>query len=462
MRTRYFIFATLAMVLLAVSCQKAAVGGAQEPEEAPVPVQLTTNLKVNSVSVTKAAVDAWAGQDLYIYAIPTSGTDELQARNVKVSAPSSGNPGTVLTLAKEDGNYYYPANSSTYDFYGYYVDGAGGTSTPQDNQDNVFKLQITLDGSRDVMLAKADKEEDTAGKGIAPTHAYSAYSARKGVVPNLKFEHQLARFVFRVKAGNSPLSESVQINSVSLTSFTEAELYITGADRGIKNAGTPGVFPLKNLNGSAFTPCFPASSSSSDPINPIGESIMVIPADSHEMKITLQQKSNQTGETNLGEPFTITKTLVPEDVVDDDGGNCGYHNFLPGYQYNVNIVVYGRQEVKVNVTLSPWFEAGNIIIDDNEDWGDEPTMGLKAKMGDSDYYLYFYGELGADTEVKVWDPAQNIMVPAEEGTYEFDTQQGTEDNPIKFVKLEQEGEGESLKTVVTEVYADDPATQTTE
>lgn len=447
MKTRYFILTTLAMALLAVSCQKAAVGGAQEPEEAPVPVQLTTNLKVNSVSVTKAAVDAWAEQDLYIYAIPTSENDELQARNVKVSAPTSGSSGE-LTLKKDDEtNYYYPANSSTYDFYGYYVGDA--TTTGPSSEDGIYKLQITLDGSQDVMLAKADKEKDTADKGIAPTHAYSAYSARKHVVPNLKFEHQLARFVFRVKAGNSPLSESVKINSVSLTSFTEAELYITGADRGIKNARTSGVFDLKNIDGTAFTPCFPASSSSSDPINPIGESIMVIPdsQDGHKMVITMQQYDTN-GTTPLGGPFTITKTLVPGDVVDEEGINCEYQNFLPGYQYNVNIVVYGRQEVKVNVTLSPWFEAGNIIIDDDKEWGDEPTMGLKAKKGGSDYYLYFYGNLAANTEVKVWDPATNAMVYAEPGIYKFETPQDGKE----YVKLEEDGG----KTVVEGLYDTNP------
>lgn len=472
------------MALLAVSCQKAAVGGAQEPEEAPVPIQLTTNLKVNSVSVTKAGVDAWKEEHkLYFYAIPTSTSEsqDILVNNQVASAPTGSN--TSIELKNADNTYYfYHPGKSTYDFYGYFVDKAAGDDAPQPVIENgvIVLKNITLDGSEDIMLAKADKEMDVIDASgnllTAPANAYSAYSARLGVVPNLVFQHQLARFVFNVIAGNED-GAKVQIKEVALKSDSKADLYIMSNNedsqpRGIKSLGSSIDFKLSRTDDHPI-PCFPfrvipeSWNSQFEDSDRIGESIMVIPASSHEMKMTLHQTENKTGEEDdlLGEEFFITKTLVPGMVTDAEGNKIATE-FLPGYQYNVNVVVYGRQKVLVNVTLSEWNEVGGIKIDNNEDWGDEPKLGLKAtNQATQDVcYLYFYDDTikiadgtTPGTEVKVWDPANNKMVPADEGTYKFDTAvQG-----MLYVTLAQAGSGESLKTVVTGLSADDPTTPTT-
>ena len=36
---------------------------------------------------------------------------------------------------------------------------------------------------------------------------------------------------------------------------------------------------------------------------------------------------------------------------------------MKGHQYDVNIVVYGLQQVRVNVTLTPWEDGGSIVVD---------------------------------------------------------------------------------------------------
>lgn len=487
------------MALLAVSCQKAAVGGAQELEEAPVPIQLTTNLQVNNVSVTKAGVDAWAaGQKLYIYALPTNEipTDENKrlVNNAEASAPTDGGTGPAryekkdITLYADQAAhtfYYYPADKTTLDFYGYYVDnafvadptqeGAPTKPAPEITSDNI-SLKLYLDGSQDIMLAKADKEEDVleASELISPANAYSAYSARKEVKPNLVFQHQLSRFVFYVVAGN-PEGSKVKITGVTLTSKNQAYLVIADKNdgRGIKDPSGDGTFYLKNEDGSKVESCFPqykdgdGGSYTFDSGNRVGESIMVIPdsANGHKMVMSMQQMNGTGGDaTPLGDPFTYEYDLVPRMV--DDGTGTKPEAFLPGYQYNVNVVVYGRQQVDISVTLTEWGTGGTITIDNDKEWGDEPKLGYKAtnEAGD-EYYLYFYGNsnvIEVGMEVKYWKKDTNEMAAPESGTYMFGQNKGTVDSPIWGVTLEKTGEGTNTKTTVKTLITENSTPTPTE
>lgn len=58
------------LIILDLEIIQVSLVGVYESEETPVPVQLTTNLNGNRLSVTKAGVDAWGGQELYFYALP--------------------------------------------------------------------------------------------------------------------------------------------------------------------------------------------------------------------------------------------------------------------------------------------------------------------------------------------------------------------------------------------------------
>ena len=48
--------------------------------------------------------------------------------------------------------------------------------------------------------------------------AYSAYAARRGVQPNLVFEHQLARFTFEIIPGSAS-ADNIQVEALSLQSL---------------------------------------------------------------------------------------------------------------------------------------------------------------------------------------------------------------------------------------------------
>ena len=40
---------------------------------------------------------------------------------------------------------------------------------------------------------------------------------------------------------------------------------------------------------------------------------------------------------------------------------------MPGHQYDLNVVVYGLQEIKVTVSLQEWVDSGNFVVDQDED-----------------------------------------------------------------------------------------------
>lgn len=408
-----------------------------DPSEAPAPIRFSTN--VHYVE-TKAGVDEWAGQDLYIYGFEAAADGSFDYSsayidNVKALAPAaSGDPDNptlqgainVYNANARDINgniipntyYYYqdgtPENASNgvrdflYNFYGYYVDSAAGnTPAPVKAEDSV-KLDITIDGTQDVMLAATDKDADVVGKTrkdgdpLTTERLYSAYSARRTVVPNLVFKHQLSRFVFNIKAGNDK-GKLVMIESINVKSLTQGTLTIapnqslTPAE-GTTYANNATFLELKQADGSslpalqgtegsyslpddAIVPgisVLPGDNDTShDGFQRVGESIMVMPG---EAKYTLQlnviqfKLADGNPDNNVASNRIAMQRFEQSHIIDltgtDYNGLSGLTNgqAAPGYQYTVDLTVYGPEEILINVTLTPWTEYGSHIgIDPDED-----------------------------------------------------------------------------------------------
>ena len=127
-----FFFLAIAAVGMTVACQKQEISNAPaDPMDDGTPVPVVFGTNVSSSVTTKAALDAWTGnEDLVIYGFKTgadlSVTDATNAaygylvNGVKVDSPASGTTGEVTIpdtfYGKED----------SYDFYGYYAAGVDG------------------------------------------------------------------------------------------------------------------------------------------------------------------------------------------------------------------------------------------------------------------------------------------------------------------------------------------------
>ena len=390
-----FFFFAIAALGMTVACQKGDVDTTPVDDNSPVAVTFGINTPTVEVTKTKAfgGVDAWetAKHQLYIYGFDRNVNDFTTTpfiENVAVAAPAipEGNTqdpflsGDVTPKHEVNGvteSFYYAANNTTYDFYGYYVDDAANAAQDVVKATDRVYVPVTITGGQDIMLAKAVQATDVEGTGVQPERAYSAYSARRGVKPVLKFQHQLARFRFFVVAGSSKTVEAgkkVSVTAVAIENAkVNADLNVVGENRGLvanDATATLGTLNLmeKDDNGTlvALNPVAPTdyyadAAERAANKTKIGESIMVIPGEaSYKMVFTLAQEGVNTQiATN---PIELAIDKFGAEAIADGA-------FMAGKQYDVTITVYGLEEVVITAELTPWTTGGDYAYDPDEDWG---------------------------------------------------------------------------------------------
>ena len=368
----------------------------------------------------------WAGQTLWVYMLQ-KGSMELgyyktpaEAAgaavgtavfdNKQFNAPNTGE-NTVSGLATTaDGTIAYYPVSGNYDFWGYRVDdavtGTPDVKTVNDAGDEVAADQatkrvvdITIDGSQDIMAGKAVPSTDEVGKlGDYAENFYSAYAARKGVQPNITFNHLLTRFTFEVRAGSkatagagaSGNTEAVRVQGVSVESLTDGKLTVayTGETKEAADllTFTGDASPLKLKQRADATAdhndaltdlvevplTWPAVGEATvGDVIPVGEALLVAPGQTeYPLTIALAQKvKKNTAAADKEDMALEQKATIKMD---------GVKAFEPGKSYKVTITVYGLEEIEVTATLVPWADGGSIDIDDdrnpNEGEYTEPTV----------------------------------------------------------------------------------------
>ena len=351
-----FFFLAIAAVGMTVACQKQEISNAPaDPMDDGTPVPVVFGTNVSSSVTTKAALDAWTGNEkLVIYGFKTgadlSVTDAADddygylVNGVEVDSPASGTTGEVTI----PDTFYGKENS--YDFYGYYAAGVDDDNAVTVAADKIT-VPITITGKEDILVAKADKAKDIAKAKetytgtIDDSRVYSAYSARRDVKPNLVFEHQLVRFDFELVNG-SELADGVELEvaSIKIKANTKNNIVINKAGTcGLENAGSdPADLTYAPVGGEElkFTNATPAN-------KPLQGNIMVMPGQTeYPLTLTLKQ-SNSTGTID-----SELKISGPE--------------FKAGYCYLVKVKVYAQEAVILSVTLKEWLPGGTITIDPDE------------------------------------------------------------------------------------------------
>ena len=415
-------FAYLSLLLLAamVSCRKE---GKVEitAETGTEAVRLGSSIMLNKVTKTLGPLDDWnSDQQIYVYGIARSGknenssptvlnfNDDFFMDNVPISqVPVPGNhpevPHEVTIFKPGSTEPFYYKEDYRYEFFGYYVDNAV-TPLTEDGRPNPHKtasrieLPITIDGGQDILAAVTDKDDDNSAM-LNINRLYSGYTARKGVVPNLIFKHQLSRFNVYMKSGDrydathdENLAKLITLDKVLVNSNTDATLVIankkTNDDSGISLGNGLDETTFGNpqwLNVIRGDDCHQLSTA--DGLHPaeywtkdsfVG-SVMVMPGkDKYPFQIVFVQDGFTEQETVIRE-FTLDfADLLPMDQDPkyvSDGSYTGTELDAvaqPGHQYDVNIVVYGLQKVVVTVSLTPWEKGGSLLTDS------DPGSGLTA------------------------------------------------------------------------------------
>lgn len=358
-----------------------------------------------------AATNSWNGETVYVYGINNTATGDAKfaINGQAATAPvSTGDPTTVasgvLTWNQvmvddqpTDPHYYYNSND-LYDFYGVHVDNAvpvpveePQVTTLDDlmkiktgtDLTNGFAVDVVLDGTQDLMVAKTDKTQDiTDASNPDVTEGdvnklYSAWSARRKVTPNLKFDHLLTRLRFQVICGNETAptgGKEIYIDSIKIDKAVykgSLQIIPSTKDPLVEQGLTPVTadsieFCVKQNPADGddknLVKLDPVPVESVDENNPdvIGEDLLMIPAVYYDVTIYASQTLNGKKE------FNVVKKRIQAGQVTPSAGGEAKTEFAKNEIYYINIVVRGIEEITVNASLNPWVEGGNITIDDEE------------------------------------------------------------------------------------------------
>ena len=427
-----FFFALAAAGMLTACSNEDTLGGNGEQNVSEQQIRLgvaSSKVQTRGTGTVGGMTDAenvWAGQTLWVHMLQKGSMDLAYYKspavgatvttkevfdNKEFKAPNTADNTKSGLATTADGTIAYYPVSGSYDFWGYRVDDAavGGTPTVKivdDNGDEVAADQATkrvvdieIDGSQDIMAGKATPSADDVAKlGNYDENFYSAYAARKGVQPNITFNHLLTRFTFEVRAGSkatagagaSGNTEAVRVKGISVESLTNGTLTVayTGETKQAADlltfTGDASALTLKQRATTAASNNDPlvdlvevpltwpaAGEATVGDVISVGEALLVAPGKTeYPLTIALAQKvKKNTADTDKTDMNLEQKATIKMD---------GVKAFEPGKSYKVTITVYGLEEIEVTATLVPWADGGSIDIDDDRDPNNgkytEPTV----------------------------------------------------------------------------------------
>lgn len=474
---KLFLMGAVASLGLLASCSSdddLSTGGKNDLQQIKIGMGVQATVGATRGTGTVGNVGAennkWAGQAINIYMF-NKGTLEVAQfdgvdiyNNAAFYAPTADSTG--LATAADHSVKYYPTQSA-FDFWGYRLDDAIQGEPAVSGDSTMQEVGFTLDGSQDIMVGKATPTEDDLTKCADSAKIYSAYAARRGVQPDIKFKHLLSRLVFSITGGNKDACDDesgVKVTAIKVKSKYTGKLivaYTPDAEVTNELVPTEDVKDLvlmqratddtygnnKLIALKAKNPKWDTEADKAKKTN-IGEAILAVPADNYELTIELSQKVKTQEAYNDGtehEAVYEDKTFSYTDVIKltDDV-------FKAGYSYNVNITVYGLSEIKINTTLTPWIEGGNIDMNPEDDG----TPGATPTPEETyDYTIVTEGTEGADPTVYPTLEALKAAVKAGTAT-EGKIYQVGESEPYTYYKVTKKSTTVTPAPTVTYKFAD--------
>ncbi|MDD5862750.1 MAG: hypothetical protein PUD15_09405 [Prevotella sp.] len=373
---------------------------------------VSSSRAVGTVGDIEGTNNVWAGEVVHI-AMMDKGkltyAKELDANGNATTEPiyewaSMNTPEAVDSgLATRSDHYvkYYPVLGN-YDFWGYYADDAATGAPAIDNTyGNYMVLPFQIDGSQDLMTAKAEltpaQKALMDDQGSNSNRYYSAFSARRkndlvpdGVQPIMTFNHQLTRLKFHIKAADSLTADpvnGVQVTGIAVRSKNKGNLIIAYNDyTDYTQSSNLALFTTKDsdslclkqrpvVDGKVMrnqqlvdlTPVSPkwnSTTNQSDTVN-VGEALLVAPQESYNIFVAIKQYvmtrgayTDADGTAHAAE-YDWKTVVVPATIHRSDPSQ----KFVKGVSYNVYITLHGLEKIDVVTKLGAWIEGEDIDLD---------------------------------------------------------------------------------------------------
>lgn len=303
---------------------------------------------------------------------------------------------------------YYPPTSEKSDFFAFYVDDAaleadGETTTniptilPEEAADpaeadlSVVEkyVKFQIDGSQDLLAGKASYSSE------APD-GFSAKTARAGVKPRIPMKHMLTRLTFTVQPNAT--AKGVKIDAIEVTSQNKGQLTVAYFDDETRDAidlitweeGTAD-FTLGKL------PAGPrvVTEEEKDPeLDGVKSSLIYPDLEAGDFLYAITEDDvaadgeGNIGKTRVGEALFVkpqeesyaVTIYYTYPIIGENGAEgvmkmeypteiklSGNAEFEVGYSYNVNIKIYGIEEIMLETTLDKWEPGEEIEIDPDAD-----------------------------------------------------------------------------------------------
>lgn len=294
-----------------------------------------------------------------------------------------------LEWADGDGKVYYNYTHQDYkyDFFLYHIDDA--TVSNFNRQQDEISFDVEIDGTQDIISGVAspsgsdiERLENESNKEFLydlkneQNYVYSTLLAHRGVHPNFKVRHELVRFRFFIKKGDE-MAGDISIRDIIIHGNDKARFTVAAQDAekvGLDFAAYPKHtrdfhLPEKSVSADGSISYTPTDATGINPekydlkqmnvgeMTQIGDDLLMASQCSYMLTLRCQQKIIQNGEDVI-RTFSPVYTLSLQDTPDIP--------LTPGALYNVNISVYGLQEIQIQTEGLEWKKGHDINLDDEE------------------------------------------------------------------------------------------------
>ncbi len=368
--------------------------------------------------LTKTLAQEEAGKDIGDYKDCLIDATRSGAGNLYGLKTHLGENSSSLLQSSEnaDEKYYYSARyqDTGYDFFAYHIDRKEPLEGLVREQARIYYKDFSIDGSEDILCgyaprltkklidSKNEKLAEAEKDRILNIDGYSTYAAHRDIHPTIDLNHVLTRLKFKVRAASKELAgnKNIVLREIQVACKNRGDLVVAARrerdENGIMKDPVVGFFPYGTeeflpLRDKPTQPGQDGSNLFETVVRweggpndkqtsiPVGESLMLPPAQAYELKLVYSHFVPETAGSNKLTEYQLTavyKMKAPADPgFKNEAKGENYYEFKAGCVHEVDIAVFGLEHIEINAAMQPWVDGGSTTVDPDDP--NDPDAGLE-------------------------------------------------------------------------------------